>query len=82
VPVTADKEKPGAPSLPAVLPAVPHHGRHDRHRVGGARELWQIYQRPIVRIPTNKPCIRKQLPIRFFETMDKKWTPSSSGSAS
>jgi preprotein translocase subunit SecA len=38
-----------------------------------AAELWQIYQRPIVRIPTNRPCIRVQLPTRMFETMDEKW---------
>jgi preprotein translocase subunit SecA len=38
-----------------------------------APELWQIYQRPVIRIPTNKPCIRKQLPVRMFDTMDQKW---------
>lgn len=37
-------------------------------------EFWQIYQRPIVRIPTNKPCIRVQLPVQFFDTMEEKWT--------
>ena len=36
-------------------------------------ELWQIYHRPMVRIPTNKPCIRKHLPLRMFDTMDEKW---------
>ena len=36
-------------------------------------ELWQIYRRPVVRIPTNKPCIRKVLPIRMFDTMEQKW---------
>ena len=35
--------------------------------------MWQIYQRPVVRIPTNKPCIRKHLPLRMFDTMDEKW---------
>jgi len=38
-----------------------------------AAELWQIYQRPVIRIPTNRPCIRVQLPVRMFETMDQKW---------
>jgi preprotein translocase subunit SecA len=37
-------------------------------------ELWQIYRRPVVRIPTNKPCIRTHLPTRMFDTMDQKWT--------
>jgi len=38
-----------------------------------ASELWQIYQRPVIRIPTNRPCIRVQLPVRMFDTMDQKW---------
>jgi preprotein translocase subunit SecA len=36
-------------------------------------ELWQIYQRAVVRIPTNKPCIRKHLRTRMFDTMEQKW---------
>jgi preprotein translocase subunit SecA len=36
-------------------------------------EFWQIYNRTIVRIPTNKPCIRKQLPVRMFATVDAKY---------
>lgn len=38
-----------------------------------ALEMWQIYRRAIVRIPTNKPCIRIHLPIRMFSTADEKW---------
>ena len=36
-------------------------------------ELWQIYNRPVARIPTNKPCIRKHLPLKFFGTAEAKW---------
>jgi preprotein translocase subunit SecA len=36
-------------------------------------EMWQIYQRPVIKIPTNKPCIRDQMPVRMFDTMDQKW---------
>jgi preprotein translocase subunit SecA len=39
-------------------------------------EIWEIYQRPVVRIPTNKPCIREHLPVRFFDTMDQKYDAS------
>ena len=39
-----------------------------------ASELWQIYQRPIVRIPTNRPCIRVHLPVMMYDTADQKWT--------
>ena len=35
--------------------------------------MWQIYRRPMVRIPTNRPCIRKHLPLSMFDTMDEKW---------
>jgi preprotein translocase subunit SecA len=35
--------------------------------------MWQIYQRPIVRIPTNKPCIRKHMPTLMFATMNEKY---------
>jgi preprotein translocase subunit SecA len=38
-----------------------------------APELWQIYQRPVIRIPTNRPCIRVQLPVRMVDTMEEKW---------
>src|SRR5258708_8443938 len=27
----------------------------------------------MVRIPTNKPCIRRQLRTRIFRTMEQKW---------
>ena len=37
-------------------------------------ELWNIYQRPIVRIPTNRPCIRQHLPTQMFETMEEKYS--------
>ncbi len=36
-------------------------------------EFWQIYGMPVVRIPTNKPCVRKQMPDRVFPDEDSKW---------
>jgi preprotein translocase subunit SecA len=38
-----------------------------------ARELWQIYGLPVIAIPSNRPCIRKQLPDQFFLTEAAKW---------
>ena len=38
-----------------------------------APEVWEIYQRPVVRIPTNKPCIRIQHPTQFFDTTEEKF---------
>jgi preprotein translocase subunit SecA len=36
-------------------------------------EMWQIYHRPMVRIPTNRPCIRQHLPLSMSDTLDEKW---------
>ena len=36
-------------------------------------EFWQFYHTPVVVVPTNKPCKRKQLPPRVFATQDEKW---------
>jgi len=36
-------------------------------------EFWQIYGQSVVRIPTNKPCIRQQWPDRFFPDDKAKW---------
>jgi len=39
-----------------------------------ASELFSVYQQPVIKIPTNKPSQRKQLPTRFFITADLKWS--------
>jgi len=39
----------------------------------GTREFWQIYHMPVVAIPTNRPCIRRNLPDRVFATDAAKW---------
>jgi preprotein translocase subunit SecA len=38
-----------------------------------ANEFWHIYELPVVSVPTNKPCIRKILPGRFFPDQKSKW---------
>lgn len=51
------------------------------HRLSGmtgtaweaASEFWQIYDLPVVRIPTHRPCIRAQWPDRFFAREFDKW---------
>jgi preprotein translocase subunit SecA len=37
------------------------------------KEFWQIYRRPVVVIPTNRPCIRTLEPDRVYATEDAKW---------
>ena len=38
-----------------------------------AGELWQLYRLPVVPIPTNKPCLRRVEPDRFFAAAAAKW---------
>lgn len=51
------------------------------HRLSGmtgtaaeaAGEFWRIYNLPVVRIPTHRPCIRSTWPEQFQPTEDAKW---------
>ena len=38
-----------------------------------AAEFWQIYNLPVVIIPTNRPCVRKVLPDQVFTHNAAKW---------
>jgi len=73
VTVTADKENLARLSFQRFFRQYPHMAGMTGTAWEAAPELWQIYQRPVIRIPTNRPCIRVQLPIRMFDTMDQKW---------
>jgi len=36
-------------------------------------EFWQIYHLPVVTVPTNRPCIRKNMPTMVLATEQAKW---------
>ncbi|HEX4793060.1 MAG TPA: hypothetical protein VH370_04670 [Humisphaera sp.] len=72
-PVTADKENMARQSFQRFFRQYPIMCGMTGTAWEAAPEFWQIYQRPIVRIPTNRPCIRVQLPTRMFQTPDEKW---------
>jgi preprotein translocase subunit SecA len=38
------------------------------------RELWHVYRRPLVVLPTHRPCIRKKLPTHIFADEETKFT--------
>ena len=73
VPVTADKENLARLSFQRFFRQYPIMGGMTGTAWESSAELWQIYQRPVVRIPTNKPCIREQLPTRMFDTAGEKF---------
>ncbi|MDB5322753.1 MAG: secA [Phycisphaerales bacterium] len=72
--VTADKENLARLSFQRFFRQYPHMAGMTGTVWEAAGEMWQIYARAIVRIPTNKPCIRTHLPVRMFDTMEQKWT--------
>jgi preprotein translocase subunit SecA len=71
--VTADKENLARLSFQRFFRQYPIMGGMTGTAWEAAGELWQIYQRPIVRIPTNKPCIRIHHPTLMFDTMQEKF---------
>lgn len=38
-----------------------------------AAELRKIYRCPVMTVPTNRPVIREELPVRIFGTAEQKW---------
>ncbi|MEA3210396.1 MAG: preprotein translocase subunit SecA [Chthoniobacter sp.] len=38
-----------------------------------AAEFWHIYRLPVVAIPPNRPCMRRELPDRVFPDAEAKW---------
>src|SRR5213076_1252844 len=73
VKVTADKENLARMSFQRFFRQYPILSGMTGTAWEAAAEMWQIYQRPIVRIPTNRPCIRIHLPTLMFETMNEKF---------
>jgi preprotein translocase subunit SecA len=72
-PVTADKENLARLSFQRFFRQYPMMAGMTGTAWESRAEMWQIYRRPTVRIPTNKPCIRRHLPLRMFDTLDEKW---------
>ncbi|MGD1276139.1 MAG: hypothetical protein ABR964_02810 [Tepidisphaeraceae bacterium] len=73
VPVTADKENLARMSFQRFFRQYPIMAGMTGTAWESRGELWGIYHRPVIRIPTNKPCIRTHLPLRFFDTLLQKW---------
>jgi preprotein translocase subunit SecA len=73
VTVTSDKENLARLSFQRFFRQYPIMAGMTGTAWEASGEIWEIYQRRVVRIPTNKPCIREHLPTQFLNTMDEKW---------
>jgi preprotein translocase subunit SecA len=51
----------------------PHLAGMTGTAASSARELRRIYRTPVIRVPTNRPPQRKQLPDRVFGSMESKF---------
>jgi preprotein translocase subunit SecA len=71
--VTADKENLARLSFQRFFRQYPFMAGMTGTAWESRGELWGIYHRPIVRIPTNKPCVREHLALRMFDTLEQKW---------
>ncbi|HEV7299308.1 MAG TPA: hypothetical protein VGN72_08085 [Tepidisphaeraceae bacterium] len=73
VKVTADKENLARLSFQRFFRQYPIMGGMTGTAWEAAGELWNIFHRRVIKIPTNKPNIRVQLPTQMFDTMDQKY---------
>jgi preprotein translocase subunit SecA len=73
VTVTADKENLARLSFQRFFRQYPIMAGMTGTVWEARNEMWQIYHRPMMRVPTNKPCIRELLPLQMFDTMEEKW---------
>lgn len=73
VPVTADKENLARLSFQRFFRQYPMMAGMTGTAWEARGEMWRIYRRATVRVPTNKPCIRVHLHLRMFDTLDAKW---------
>jgi len=73
VKVTADKENLARLSFQRFFRQYPFLCGMTGTAWESRKELWQIYRRPVIRVPTNKPCIRIHIPTLMFDTADQKW---------
>jgi preprotein translocase subunit SecA len=73
VPVTADKENLARLSFQRFFRQYPIMAGMTGTAWEARGEMWRIYRRPTVRIPTNKPCIRTHLGLRMSDTLNEKW---------
>jgi preprotein translocase subunit SecA len=73
VTVTADKENLARLSFQRFFRQYPIMAGMTGTAWESRDELWQIYHRPVLRVPTNKPCIRQHLPLRMFDNLEEKW---------
>ncbi len=71
--VTADRETLARMSFQRFFRSYPFLCGMTGTVADATSEMEKVYGRPVVVIPTNKPLIREQWPMRMFKTAESKW---------
>jgi preprotein translocase subunit SecA len=73
VEVTADRETLARLSFQRYFRSYPFLCGMTGTAADATGEIESTYTRPVMVIPTNRPCIRQELPTRVFRTARDKW---------
>ena len=73
VEVTADRETLARMSFQRFFRSYPFLCGMTGTAADATGEMQQVYSRPVLVIPTNKPVARQQWPLRVFRTQEAKW---------
>ncbi|MBK7406362.1 MAG: hypothetical protein IPJ41_17620 [Phycisphaerales bacterium] len=73
VTVTADRETLARMSFQRFFRSYPFLCGMTGTAADATGEMEKVYSRPVVVIPTNRPLIREQWPLRAFRTSEAKW---------
>lgn len=71
--VTADRETLARMSFQRFFRSYPFLCGMTGTAADATGEMESVYSRPVIVVPTNRPVIREQWPMRVFRTQESKW---------
>ncbi|MCC6229612.1 MAG: hypothetical protein IT432_10335 [Phycisphaerales bacterium] len=71
--VTADRETLARMSFQRFFRSYPFLSGMTGTAADATGEMESVYSRPVIVVPTNRPVIREQWPMRVFRTQEAKW---------
>lgn len=71
--VTADRETLARMSFQRFFRSYPFLCGMTGTAADATGEMESVYSRPVIVVPTNRPVIRQQWPMRVFRTQEAKW---------
>ncbi|MCW5769307.1 MAG: hypothetical protein KIT19_11545 [Phycisphaeraceae bacterium] len=72
--ITADRETLARMSFQRFFRSYPFLAGMTGTAADATAEIEQVYARPVTIVPTNRPVIRREWPMRIFRTSEAKWS--------